>query len=40
MSVFEIAFNLIIDNMHFFGILFIVWLLVDIMGYALLGKRK
>ena len=40
MSVFEIAYNLILDNIQYLGVLFIIWLLVDIMGFALLGKRK
>lgn len=40
MSIFQIAYNLIIDNIHYFGVLAIVYILLDIIGWAFLGKRK
>jgi len=40
MSLFQIGFNLMVDNLHVFGALLIIYILLDIIGWAFLGKRK
>lgn len=40
MSILQVATNLIVDNMSYLGVLLIIWILVDILGYAFLGRRK
>lgn len=40
MSIFEIAYNLILDNIQYFGVLAIIYILLDIIGWAFLGRKK
>ena len=40
MSVFEIGFNLMLDNFQVFGALLIIYIVIDILGWAFLGKKK
>ena len=40
MTISEVAFNLIKDNIPMFGSLLFIFILIDILGWAFLGRRK
>lgn len=40
MTIFEISYHLILDNIQYFGVLAIIYILLDILGWAFLGRKK
>lgn len=40
MTITEVAYNLILDNLNFFTTLIFIYLILDILGWAFLGRRK
>ena len=40
MTITEVAYNIILDNMSFFAVLIFIYLILDILGWAFLGRRK
>lgn len=40
MTISEVAFNLILENIPMFGTILFIYIVIDIFGWAFLGRRK